>query len=417
MKTYALATLGCKVNQYEGDQIKAQLAGLTNVPFGQAADLYIVNTCSVTAEAEAKARQLINRARRAGPGALIVLTGCWPGEQTKRFKSLGVDMFFDNASKADLVKSLLVNGSGGRGDANPRLKTSRTRAFLKVQDGCDRFCSYCSIPLFRGKPASRPIGDVVAEVTALVKVGVPEIVLTGIHLGKYGVDLAGGRNLLVDLMKAILSRTTLARLRLSSIEPREVTDGLIDLMAGEAGIARHLHIPLQSGSDKILSSMNRDYTAGEFLSLVNKLRRRLPDIGLTTDVIAGFPGESDDDFLSTAATIKEAAFSRLHVFKYSARPGTAAATFPGQISPAVKKARAVALKELGAVLAADFAAGFVGRPVSVLVERQSRGQRSGLTSQYVRVKFEQAPKKSDNPIHAVGIKTETDVLIVRKSNG
>lgn len=417
MKTYALATLGCKVNQYEGGRIKAELTGLAGVPFGEAADLYIINTCSVTAEAEAKARQLVNRARRAAPDALVVLTGCWPEVQTENFRALGVDLFFDNAAKADLVKSLPLTGATPRKEARPALNSSRTRAFLKVQDGCDQFCSYCSIPLFRGQPASRTIGDVVTETNALVEAGVPEIVLTGIHLGKYGVDLDGGRNNLVDLIRAILTAADPARLRLSSIEPREISDELIDLMVDDRRLARHLHVPLQSGSDRILSAMNRDYTAREFLALSDKLRRRLPDIGLTTDVIAGFPGESDDDFLATVATIEEAAFSRLHGFKYSPRPGTPAATFPGQIAPPVKKERAVALKELGARLAAGFAARFIGRPVSVLVERRYRGQRSGLTGEYVRVRFEQAPTGPDNPVRAVGIKTEGDVLIVRESNG
>lgn len=416
MKTYALVTLGCKVNQYEGDRLKAQLTGLTNVPFGRAADLFIINTCSVTAEAEAKARQLVNRAKRTAPDALVVLTGCWPKAQTDNFRSLGVDLFFDNTAKADLVKSLPLRGAI-RSPATANIAvTIRTRAFVKVQDGCDQFCSYCSIPLFRGRLASRPSDAVIGEIAAIVNAGVPEVVLTGIHLGKYGVDIGDGSDL-VGLINAILKATALPRLRLSSIEPLEVTDELIGLLAVEARLAKHLHIPLQSGSDSILAAMNRNYSAGAYLSLVKKLRKDLPDIGLTTDIIVGFPGESEADFQATSATIKEAAFSRLHIFKYSARPDTAAASLPDRISPAAKKERAARLKEIGSALSADFAARFIGRHISVVVERSQRGRQNGLTSQYVRAKFEQAPDIADNPLDAVGIKTESDILIARENNG
>jgi len=417
MKTYALVTLGCKVNQYEGDRLKAQLTGLTNVPFGGAADLFIINACSVTAEAEAKARQLVNRAKRTAPDALVVLTGCWPKAQTDNFRSLGVDLFFDNAAKADLVKSLPLRGAIRSPATVNTVVTTRTRAFVKVQDGCDQFCSYCSIPLFRGRLASRPSDAVIGEIAAMVNAGVPEVVLTGIHLGKYGVDIGGGGSDLVGLINAILKATALPRLRISSIEPLEVTDELIGLLAVEARLAKHLHIPLQSGSDKILAAMNRNYSAGEYLSLVKKLRKDLPDIGLTTDIIVGFPGESEADFLATLATIMEAAFSRLHIFKFSARPDTAAASLPGRISPAAKKERAARLKEIGSALSADFAARFIGRHISVVVERSQKGRQNGLTSQYVRAKFERAPDISDNPFDAVGIKTEADVLIARKNNG
>ncbi len=417
MKTYALATLGCKVNQYEGALIEKQLAGLANVRFGEKADLYIINSCAVTAEAEAKARQLVNRARRAAPEALLVLAGCWPPAKADAFRALGVDLFFNNAAKAEMVKRLpLLAGGLAEGEA-PRPPQGRTRAFVKVQDGCDQFCSYCAVPLYRPVLKSRPIDDVVEEVCSLAAAGVPEVVLTGIHLGKYGADL-GARPNLPGLIKAVLADTGVPRLRLSSIEPPEVTDELVELMAGEPRVARHLHVPLQSGSDKILTAMNRNYTTSSYSKLVKYLRRRLPRLGLTTDVIVGFPGETTGNFKATLDLIAEAAFSRLHVFKFSPRPGTAAASMSGQVKPGEKQARAREAASLGAGLAADFADSFVGQNVSVVAERTKGGRALGLTSEYVQVEFEkQALGDPREPVDAVGINAKGNILTVRRIDG
>ena len=415
MRTYALVTLGCKVNQYEGETLKGQLSSLEFVAFGQPADLYIINTCSVTAEAEAKARQLINRAKRGAPGALVVLTGCWREAETENFKELGVDLFFSNSEKQDLLRHLPL-----KQDLEPvEVKTkppSRTRFVVKVQDGCDESCAYCAIPGFRGTLISRSEAEIVSEIDRGVAAGANEVVLTGIHLGKYGVDLGGDLSL-TELIAVILNKTSLKRLRLSSIEPLEITGELIDLMANTPRIARHLHIPLQSGSDRILKSMNRRYRRADYLELIAKVRGRLPEIGLTTDVMVGFPGETDIDFDNTLSLIKAAALNRLHIFKYSARPETPAATFKNQIGPATKKKRAARVRELGQQMAEEFTSGFVGKRVRVLVERQGHDRRSGLTSEYVRVIFDEANNPVGSLVEAVGIGTEKETLLVRSDFG
>lgn len=415
-KTYALATLGCKVNQYEGDRLKAQLRGLKNVSFGEPADLYIINTCSITAEAEAKARQLIGRARRAAPAALIVLTGCWDSDKTGRFKSAGADLLLDNTAKSDILNNLPTDFQDVPDIAAELVATerTRTRVFIKIQDGCDAFCSYCAVPHFRGKPASRAPRPIIAEIDALVKAGVREVVLAGIHLGKYGADFDDESRHLENLIRSILKETDLSRLRLSSIEPQEVTDNLINLLAGEPRLARHLHIPLQSGSDSVLTAMNRRYTSAEFISLIDMIRARIPIIGITTDIIVGFPGETDEDFLKTLEVAAAASFSRLHVFKYSPRPKTAAADFPDQVNPIIVKDRANRAGKLGRKLAADFAAGFVGKNIDVLIERKKNGTDIGLTSEYVRVQFERAVNKPGSLIEATGIRAEGDLLIAEK---
>ncbi len=415
MQTYALATLGCKVNQYEGETLKGQLAQLKAVAFGQPADLYIINTCSVTADAEAKARQLIGRAKRGAPDALIVLTGCWREAETENLKALGVDLFFNNAEKLDLAKRLPL-----KQDLEPvsvRTKApSRTRLVVKVQDGCDESCAYCAIPGFRGRLVSRPKAEIVREIDNAVTSGTNEVVLTGIHMGKYGFDLSG-RLSLTELIANILSKTSLKRLRLSSIEPQEITDELIDLMAGTPRLARHLHIPLQSGSDAILESMNRRYRRADYLELISKVRGHLPQIGLTTDVMVGFPGETDSNFDETLSLIEAAALNRLHIFKYSPRPETPAATFKNQIDPGTKKMRASRVHELGQKLAEDFTGGFVGRKVWVLVERQKNARQSGLTSEYVRVIFDETNNCVGDLVEAVGIRREEEVLMVRSHLG
>ncbi|HEB12322.1 MAG TPA: radical SAM protein, partial [Actinobacteria bacterium] len=265
MQTYAIATLGCKVNQYEGETLKGQLSQLVPVAFGQPADLYIINTCSVTAEAEAKARQLIGRARRGAPGALVVLTGCWRDVETENLKTLGVDLFFNNSEKQDLLKRLPLK-LDTRPAGSTAKASSRTRLVVKVQDGCDESCAYCAIPGFRDRLISRPKAEIVREIDRGVDAGANEVVLTGIHLGKYGVDLSGDPSL-TEVINGILDKTSLKRLRLSSIEPQEITDELIGLMASTTRLARHLHIPLQSGSDTILRSMNRRYRSADYLEL------------------------------------------------------------------------------------------------------------------------------------------------------
>ncbi len=408
MKTYALTTLGCKVNQYEGDEIRAQLGDIEQVPFSQPADLYIINTCSVTAEAEAKARQLIGRAKRAAKDATIILTGCWRAEEESSLRGLGVSLFFTNAEKNQIGNQLPII---------PRLtvdkKWSRARLFLKVQDGCDEHCSYCAIPGFRGELKSREQTEVIDEINESIAAGVHEVVLTGIHLGKYGVD-RGGKPRLVELIERILSQTKLTRLRLSSIEPQEISDTLIDLMAADSRLARHLHIPMQSGNDKILALMRRAFTVKDHLALFARIRSRIPEIGLSTDIIVGFPGETDDDFDDTVSVVKAAQFSRVHVFKFSARPNTTALKLPDQVNPQIRKTRSATLRGLVEKLGADFTASFVGKEVFVLIERQKNGRQVGLTSEYIRVEFKQAHDTGGDIVKALGVGVEKQILLVKE---
>jgi len=400
MNTFALATLGCKVNQYDGDDIRQRLRGYRQVDFSEAADLYIVNTCGVTAEAEAKARQLLRRAKRTKPNAFLVLTGCYRPEDQERLRALGVDLFVSNTQKARLPE-LLEHERFGTGVGNsardetavPDMRTARsgqerTRAFVKVQDGCDQRCSYCAIPDFRGTPTSRTIDKVIDEVRGLSVAGVPEAVLTGIHLGNYGLDLEGTPDL--ALLTAVLLRETgIPRLRLSSLEPQEVTDDLIELMSAEKRLARHFHLPLQSGSDRILERMNRPYDSAGFRETVSRVKRMIPDIGLTTDVMVGFPGESNTDFEETLELIESCGFSRLHVFKFSPRPWTPAAAMPETVAETERSSRAARTRELGGRLGAKFGASFVGKRVEVVVEPPKAGAQTGLTGEYLRVEFNQ----------------------------
>ncbi len=388
MKTFALATLGCKVNQYDGDDIRQRLRAYRQVDFSEAADLYIVNTCGVTAEAEAKARQLLRRAKRTKPDAFLVLTGCYRPEEQERLRALGVDLFISNAQKARLPE-LLDSEQAERAAGEPSRSTKRTRAFVKVQDGCDQRCSYCAIPDFRGAPFSRAVDDVIDEIGDLSAAGVPEVVLTGIHLGKYGVDFEGTMDL-AALTRTVLRETGIARLRLSSLEPQEVTDDLIELMTAEVRLARHLHLPLQSGSDRILKRMNRPYDSAGLKATVARIAGAMPDIGLTTDVMTGFPGESDADFEETLELIESCGFSRLHVFKFSPRPGTPAAVMPETVAETKRSARAARTRELGGRLLAEFGARFVGKTVEVVAEPPKDGAQTGLTGEYLRVKFNQA---------------------------
>ncbi|MGB9826193.1 MAG: MiaB/RimO family radical SAM methylthiotransferase, partial [Desulfofundulus sp.] len=266
---------------------------------------------------------------------------------------------------------------------------SRIRAFLKIQEGCNNYCAYCIIPYARGPLRSRDPENVLTEAGRLVASGFKELVLTGIHIGAYGQDRPGGLDL-AGLVERLTEIPGLVRLRLSSVEPVDITDELVDIMAERTNVCRHLHIPLQSGDDTVLARMRRHYTTGWFRGLVRRLRERIPGIAITTDIIVGFPGETDDQFESTFNFVREMAFARLHVFKYSPRQGTAAASFPDQISAPVKEARSRRLIALGDELARSFAAGHIGRQVQVLVEeglQEKDGYFAGLTDNYLRVIF------------------------------
>jgi len=405
-KRVAISTLGCKVNQYESAALVGifRERGYRLVEFEDEADVYIINTCTVTHLGDRKSRQLIRRAARTNPGALIAVTGCYAQVSPEKVLAIpGVDLVVGTKDRAKLVE-LVETAAKGLGPVNAVSSLEnegefeeitalplqeRVRAFLKIQDGCNNFCTYCIVPYARGPLRSRQPEKVLEIACKLVAAGYKEIVLTGIRTGSYGQDLAGNVTL-AGLLSRLAVIPGLSRVRLSSIEPNDITLELVEILAGSPVFCRHLHVPLQSGDDQVLQRMGRRYSTWEFIRLVSVLRENIPGLGLTTDVMVGFPGEANEQFNNTYRLLKKISFSRLHVFKYSPRPGTPSAGFPGQVEPAIKEERSRKLIELGGKLAADFAASLLGQELEVLVERQYQGGDGlyeGLTDNYVRVAF------------------------------
>jgi threonylcarbamoyladenosine tRNA methylthiotransferase MtaB len=396
-----IITLGCKVNQCDGDEMARALvsAGYEIVSRGDA-DAYIVNTCTVTATADAKARKLIRKLAREHPGARLIVTGCWAQCHEKEAALPGVSAVVLNVEKVSIVEALgkLVPPPDGRGNALPNghdgrracspyppyiTASSRTRAFLKVQDGCDHHCAYCAVPSARGLPTSKPLDDALAELRRIADEGAQEVVLCGIRLGAYGRG-HGGAFGLAGLLRS-LRQVPIPRVRLSSIEPMDVGDDLLKEMADHPTLCHHLHLPLQAGDDAVLSDMGRGHTSADFSRLVARMRGVWPDVSLTTDVMVGFPGETDEQFERTVQFVREVGFSRLHVFPYSPRPGTPAMQRSDQLPAPVKRERAQRLIAIGAELAQQAALAWVGREVGVLFEERKAGRLTGLTRQYLRV--------------------------------
>lgn len=391
MRTFAFVTFGCKVNQYESQALRERFArrGMEEVPAERGADLIVVNTCTVTEVATAEARRVVRRLARRFPFSEIAVTGCAADSHREEFLGLpGVRRVVTHDQKAALADDPRLTP----GDTAPsifELSISRfdghTRAFLKVEDGCDLNCSFCIIPKVRGRAVSRPLESAVEEARRLVGNGYREIVLTGVHLGSYGKDLAG-RSLLPDLVERLLGIRGLGRVRLSSIEANEITDPLLGLMAAEPRFCPHLHLPLQSGDDEILRAMRRRYNVRQFRAACDRVAERVPDPGLTTDVIVGFPGEGERHFENTLAVCRAVGFSRIHIFPYSRRRGTDAARRP-DLPGRVKKERLRRLERLAGELADAFARRFLGREVEVLVERDG----AGYTERYLKARAAGAP--------------------------
>jgi threonylcarbamoyladenosine tRNA methylthiotransferase MtaB len=401
MPKVAFTTLGCKVNQFETETMEGlfKARGYEVVAFDQPADVYVVNTCSVTHLGERKSRQLIRRAARTAPGATVVVTGCYAQVSPGEVEAIeGVDVIVgtqDRQRIVDLTEEAAASHWQIRAvgdimaadefeDIPLFAAPGRTRAFLKIQEGCANFCTYCIIPYARGPLRSRPLASIGREAAKFVAAGFQEIVLTGIHLGAYGQDL-GGAATLTDAVRTVLAVAGVARVRLGSLESIEVSDGLIALMLEDERLCPHLHLPLQAGDDAVLAAMNRHYTAAEYRELVRDIQDRVPDIAVTTDIIVGFPGETAEQFANTLAFAADMDFARIHVFPYSRRKGTPAASFPGQVAEVEKKRRAEALQALADRQAAAFHARFVGRELAVLFEPAAGGGIEGLTGNYLRV--------------------------------
>jgi threonylcarbamoyladenosine tRNA methylthiotransferase MtaB len=402
----AISTLGCKVNQYESAGILETLdeSIYVSVPFNTKADCYIINTCSVTGRTEYQSRNLIRRAIRINPDACIIVTGCYAQVAPHDLAKIpGVTLVAGNAEKehipriiAGLVKGaprLLVSDicrAREFSGPSPLKFAGHTRAFLKIQDGCNSFCSYCIVPYARGPSRSLPRMDVLKEIETLVRSDYREIVLTGIHLGVYGQDLVPSSNL-YEVMDCVEKSKMVKRLRLSSVEIMEISDDMVRLMAGGTVLCRHLHIPLQSGDDMILSAMRRNYDSMFFKNRLQEIREAIPDIAIGIDVMAGFPGEGEKEFDNTLRLIAELPVTYLHVFPYSERPGTVASRLPGKVNEAVKRRRGEILRKLGKEKRDAFTRRFVGKRLSVLVEDKKdkdTGFMKGFSDNYIPVVIE-----------------------------
>lgn len=404
MAKIAFYTLGCKVNQADTASMENLFlrSGHQLVSFDGEADVYIINTCVVTNTGQRKSRQTIHRAIRKNPNALIVVMGCYPQTAAEEVKAIaGVDMIIGNQDRAQivqLVEERLAHRQTDTLDAVHKLTastafeemaagdiTDKTRAFLKIQEGCNQFCTYCIIPYARGPLRSRSLESIRTETQRLISAGFKEIVLIGIHLGCYGKENPDGPTL-YDAVKTVLEVPGVQRLRLGSLESVEVEPRLLTLMQEDARFCRHLHLPLQSGCDKTLQAMHRPYTTAKFKTLLADIKTKVPDIAITTDVIVGFPGETEADFETTCKFAESCGFSKMHIFPFSARKGTPAEKFAGAVTEAVKKERADILGRIDETMHKTFLQAMVGQNAEILFE-QPAGEDyfEGLTGNYQRV--------------------------------
>lgn len=396
----AFCTLGCKVNQYETQAMLElfQKAGYETGEFDEPADVYVVNTCTVTQTGDKKSRQMISRAHALNPEAKVIVVGCYSQvapEEVQRLpgvwmvlgtkeRSRVVELFEASLKEENALAAVEPHAMGDEFEDISAIRESRTRAHLKIQDGCDRYCTYCIIPFARGPIRSRSLKSVREEMEKLAEAGYAEIVLTGIHVMSYGRDFHDGTTL-ADAFKLAEDIPGIKRVRLGSLEPNMADEAFVEAVKASAKVCRHFHLSMQSGSAGVLKRMNRRYTPGEYENCVSRLRAAMPGCAITTDVIAGFPGESEAEFLETEAFLRKIALSRIHVFPYSSRKGTKAAAMEGQVEKSVKAARAKKLIALGNELEEQYLAAFVGAVQEVLFEECEGEFVYGHTDTYARV--------------------------------
>lgn len=420
---FKIYTLGCKVNQYDSGDLKRKLTAAGFKPAEKNADVAIVNTCAVTKTAMRKDRQAVARARRENPKAKIILTGCAVKVYRKEAEKMGADLVWNGGKAEEFIEQIFNNLKSkienfkvvsNRCNGLQNNVNEKSRYFIKIQDGCEQYCSYCIIPYARGPLASRPALEVIKEVEEAVEAGHGEIVLAGIHLGLYGREKVKSKKSKVDLiglLRKLFKVKGLGRIRLSSIEVTEVSDNLIKLMAANRKMCRHLHIPLQSGRDKILKRMNRPYDTKYFKEKIRKIRKLMPDAAITADVIVGFPGETKKDFQETFEFVKKMKFSRLHIFPFSAHERTAAAKMDGKVGEKEIKRRAAGLRELGARLENDYKKKFKGKELEVVIERKI-GERKfvGKTEYYFDLTLTHADKAGND----AESRTQKDIEVAGK---
>ena len=424
MKKVAFYTLGCKVNQYETEAMLEMFKndGYVQVDSEDFADVYVINTCTVTHMSDRKSRQYIRRMKKKNPDAIIAVVGCYSQVSPEEILDIEeVNLVMGTNERRQIVEEIkkidAKNNKVSTVDDIMKVRAfeeieisqanGRTRAFIKIQDGCDRFCTYCIIPYARGgKVRSRDLESIVSEVEKLVLNGYKEVVLTGIHVASYGKDIKDENTNLLKVIKTINEIDGIERIRLSSVEPVLFTDEFVSEVSKMEKVCPHYHLSLQSGCDETLKRMNRRYTTKEYKEIVDRLRENIPNVAITTDVIVGFPGETNDEFKATYEFLKDIELSQMHVFKYSPRKGTPAATMDNQIDPQMKQIRSDKLLNLNKENFAKFAGKFIGKEMDVLFESSvAENTYEGLTTNYIRVLV-----KSDKDIHGEILKVKlTDI--------
>ena len=403
VKKVAFCSLGCKVNQYETNAMAQKFIehGYEVVEFDEYADVYIVNTCTVTNVADRKSRQMLRRAKEINKDATLVACGCYAQVAKDELKKIPeIDLIIGNNEKNDIIQ-IVENHIAQKGaedlvsdvmykldyvELGTTTYTEKTRAVIKVQDGCDRFCSYCLIPYARGHIRSRKIENVIEEIKKVVEEGINEVVITGIHIASYGRDFKGENIGLIDLLEEINKIQGLHRIRLGSIEPTIITDEFAERLSKLDKICDHFHLSLQSGCTETLKRMNRRYTTEEFKAVTKRLRAKFPNAALTTDIIVGFPGETDEEFNTTYEFLKEIAFYKMHIFKYSQRKGTKAAVMPNQVDGKIKEERSKKLIELSNENEYNYNKKYIGKQVEALFEEREGEYLKGHTTNYIVVK-------------------------------
>lgn len=429
VKKVAFCSLGCKVNQYETNAMAQKFIehGYEVVEFDEYADVYIVNTCTVTNVADRKSRQMLRRAKEINKDATLVACGCYAQVAKDELKKIPeIDLIIGNNEKNDIIQ-IVENHIAQKGaedlvsdvmykldyvELGTTTYTEKTRAVIKVQDGCDRFCSYCLIPYARGHIRSRKIENVIEEIKKVVEEGINEVVITGIHIASYGRDFKGENIGLIDLLEEINKIQELHRIRLGSIEPTIITDEFVERLSKLDKICDHFHLSLQSGCTETLKRMNRRYTTEEFKAVTKRLRSKFPNASLTTDIIVGFPGETEDEFNTTYEFLKEIAFYKMHIFKYSQRKGTKAAVMPNQVDGKIKEERSKKLIELSNENEYNYNKKYIGKQVEVLFEEREGEYLKGHTTNYIVVKHKTDKDDLINKIAKVTVsEAKQDCLI------
>lgn len=421
---------GCKTNQYESNAIIQKFIenGYKLVDFDEKSDVYIVNTCTVTNISDRKSRQILRRAKQKNKDSILIVIGCYVQVAMEKLEEIEeIDILLGNNEKKDILKYLENYKKERQEEITDVMSqkeyvefgsttfTEKTRAVIKIQDGCDRFCSYCIIPYARGRVRSRKVEEIQEEITEIAKLGIKEVVLTGIHIASYGKDFKENIGL-IDLLEKINQIDGIERIRLGSLEPKLIDEEFAERLSKLNKICPHFHLSLQSGCTEVLKRMNRRYSTEEFKTSVNLLRKKFKDVMLTADVIVGFPGETEEEFNETFEFLKEIKFYKIHVFKYSKRENTKAADMPNQVLPEIKEERSKKIIELSKNIQDEYNREYIGKQVKVLIEEKVEDFYKGHTANYMCVMIETERENIENNIVEVRIKDSQNETLLRRTN-